>query len=86
MHFFDKTPSGDILNVTGRNMVTIDNNYPGVLTGFLECVFEILTGFILSAIITPYVLIAVFFKVILIYNMMNKYIRTSTEMRRLDQT
>jgi amino acid transporter len=84
MHFFDKTPSGDILNVTGRNMVTIDNNYPTNLTGFLECVFEILTGILLSAIITPYVLIAILINLVLIYNMMSKYIRTSTEMRRLD--
>ena len=85
MQFFDTTPSGDILNLTGRNLSTIDNYYPLVLIGFLESLFEIVTGIILFAIITPYLLIVIFINVILIYTMMKKYIRTSTEIKRLDQ-
>jgi hypothetical protein len=85
MNFFETTPSGDILSTTGKSMRIADIEYPLFVTGFIENLFEITAGLILSVIVTPYVLIAIFINGIMIYSLMDKYIRTTTQMRILDQ-
>jgi ABC-type multidrug transport system fused ATPase/permease subunit len=85
MSFFDTTPSGVILNRGTNDMEEADKNFPLRFDGFLELLFQIVSSIMLAVIVSPYVLVIIIFDGVIFYFNMKKYVKTSTELRRLAQ-
>jgi ABC-type multidrug transport system fused ATPase/permease subunit len=85
MSFFDTTPSGIILNRGTNDMEVADKDFPLRFNGFLDLLFEILASILIAVIVTPYVLIIIVIDTAIFYFNMKKYVKTSTELRRLTQ-
>lgn len=59
MHFFDKTPTGRIVNRCSKDVETIDTSIPSNIQSFLECVLKVLSTVFIVSLTTPIILAAV---------------------------
>ncbi|XP_071095599.1 multidrug resistance-associated protein 1-like [Haliotis cracherodii] len=86
MSFFDTTPIGRIVNRFSRDVETVDNNLPGVLRMWINCVFSVMGTLIVISYSTPIFLSVIIPLAILYYLVQRFYIATSRQLKRLEST
>ncbi|XP_067674526.1 multidrug resistance-associated protein 1-like [Haliotis asinina] len=86
MSFFDTTPIGRIVNRFSRDVETVDNNLPGVLRMWINCVFSVMGTLIVISYSTPIFLSVIVPLGILYYLVQRFYIATSRQLKRLEST
>lgn len=84
MSFFDTTPTGQIINLTSKDTDVIDLNLPGGLQMVLGLFFSILGTFILVVVTNIILLPLVVLAWVIVFMIMKLYLRTSTELKRLE--
>ncbi|CAI2361540.1 unnamed protein product [Moneuplotes crassus] len=82
--YFDKTPSGRILNRFSKDIDTTDYDLGDKLVWTLLILFECGATILIAAMNSPWVLIAVPFFLILLGVIMNYYMKTYRELKRLE--
>lgn len=85
MEFFDTTPSGQIVNRCSEDIEMIDQRFPLMFGMCLDFAFLIMGSFIIAGIVTPFVIVIILINFIIFFWAMKKFLRTSTELRRLSQ-
>uniref|UniRef100_A0A8C5SK09 ABC-type glutathione-S-conjugate transporter n=1 Tax=Laticauda laticaudata TaxID=8630 RepID=A0A8C5SK09_LATLA len=88
MSFFDSTPTGRIVNrfakVKTLDIFTVDETIPISLRSWMNCFFMILSTLVIICIATPYFAIITLLLGILYYFILQFYVATSRQLRRLD--
>ncbi|XP_026534013.1 canalicular multispecific organic anion transporter 1 isoform X2 [Notechis scutatus] len=84
MSFFDSTPTGRIVNRFAKDIFTVDETIPISLRSWMNCFFMILSTLVIICIATPYFAIITLFLGILYYFILQFYVATSRQLRRLD--
>lgn len=86
MSFFERTPTGRILNRFGKDTEAIDQYIPNTLLDALTCLFAIASTFTLITLVSPLALLA-FVPLAFLYLRVQKQFRaTSREVKRLEST
>jgi ATP-binding cassette, subfamily C (CFTR/MRP), member 1 len=85
MNFFDTTPIGVIINRCTSDVDQLDFNIPWMLSFFISTAFHYAGALILTAIISPSVIIFLFIALLLLAKSFMKYMRTTIELKRLVQ-
>ena len=83
MTFFDTTPSGVIINRCTDDLEATDYRLPALFSRVLNYIFTISGTLLLAILVSPLVLIVVGIDLFLFNISFRKYIRTTTELRRL---
>ncbi|XP_070609092.1 ATP-binding cassette sub-family C member 2 isoform X2 [Erythrolamprus reginae] len=84
MSFFDSTPSGRIVNRFAKDILTVDETIPISLRSWMNCFFMILSTLMIICLATPYFAITILPLGILYYFILQFYVATSRQLRRLD--
>ncbi|XP_026557029.1 canalicular multispecific organic anion transporter 1 isoform X1 [Pseudonaja textilis] len=84
MSFFDSTPTGRIMNRFAKDIFTVDETIPISLRSWMSCFFMILSTLVIICIATPYFAIITLLLGILYYFILQFYVATSRQLRRLD--
>ncbi|ETE66837.1 Canalicular multispecific organic anion transporter 1, partial [Ophiophagus hannah] len=84
MSFFDSTPTGRIVNRFAKDIFTVDETIPISLRSWMNCFFMILSTLVIICIATPYFAIITLPLGILYYFILQFYVATSRQLRRLD--
>ncbi len=66
-------------------MEVIDQSFPLMFGNTVEIGFFIMSSFILAGIVEPLVFVIIFFDLLLFWVALKKYLKASTELRRLSQ-
>lgn len=85
MEFFDTTPSGQIINRCSEDMEVMDQTFPIMFGNTVEIGSVIVCSFLFAIIVEPFVFIIIMIDVCLFKIALKKYLRSSTELRRLTQ-
>ena len=85
MKFFDTNPSGIILNRFTGDMVEVDDRVPFLLQLFLSLSLRVVVIFVVASILSPSITILVIVGGILSVYSCVKFLRTTTELKRLNQ-
>lgn len=85
IEFFETTKIGQILNVTTKDIEEIDFKIPYIFNFMIDGVFGMLGTLLIAALITPFVSLIILLSVILFIGSAQKYTRSSTEIKRLNQ-
>ncbi|XP_070802163.1 ATP-binding cassette sub-family C member 2 [Pituophis catenifer annectens] len=84
MSFFDSTPTGRIVNRFAKDIFTVDETIPISLRSWMNCFFMILSTLVIICLATPYFAIVILPLGILYYFILQFYVATSRQLRRLD--
>ncbi|XP_058043060.1 ATP-binding cassette sub-family C member 2 isoform X2 [Ahaetulla prasina] len=84
MSFFDSTPTGRIVNRFAKDIFTVDETIPISLRSWMNCFFMILSTLVIICLATPYFAIIILPLGILYYFILQFYVATSRQLRRLD--
>ncbi|XP_063163042.1 ATP-binding cassette sub-family C member 2 isoform X2 [Candoia aspera] len=84
MSFFDSTPTGRILNRFAKDIFTVDETIPMSFRSWISCFFMILSTLVIICLATPYFAIIILPLGILYYFILQFYVATSRQLRRLD--
>ncbi|KAL7990705.1 hypothetical protein Chor_014135 [Crotalus horridus] len=84
MSFFDSTPTGRIVNRFAKDIFTVDETIPISLRSWMNCFFTILSTLVIICLATPYFAIIILPLGIMYYFILQFYVATSRQLRRLD--
>ena len=84
MSYFDTTPNGQVVNYCVREFDSFDWSLPFSMIGFLDNLLGLIGSLVLAIAVTPFVIIIVIVDGLIFSVAFRKYIRTSTELKRLD--
>ncbi|KAM6442960.1 ATP-binding cassette sub-family C member 2 isoform 1-T1 [Liasis olivaceus] len=84
MSFFDSTPTGRIVNRFAKDIFTVDESIPMSFRSWMSCFFMILSTLVIICLATPYFTIVTVPLGILYYFILQFYVATSRQLRRLD--
>ncbi|MFZ9521699.1 MAG: ABC transporter transmembrane domain-containing protein, partial [Silvanigrellaceae bacterium] len=84
MEFFERTPSGRILNRFGKDTEAIDQHIPNIVMEALGCIFTIGATVIVVGIATPIALIGLLPLALVYFKIQNDFRVTSREVKRLE--
>ncbi|XP_061604278.1 multidrug resistance-associated protein 1 isoform X2 [Phyllopteryx taeniolatus] len=82
--FFERTPSGNLVNRFAKEMDTIDTVIPSILRMFLGSMFNVIGACIIILIATPYVAIIIPFLGLLYFFVQRFYVASSRQLKRLE--
>lgn len=83
MSFFDTTQSGVIMARCTKDVNTMDFEIPTSKSVFLDYAFTFFGTFLLGVLSVPYILILFVFIVLVVWKWVKKFLKTSTEVKRL---
>nr|XP_061805833.1 multidrug resistance-associated protein 1-like [Nerophis lumbriciformis] len=84
MAFFERTPSGNLVNRFAKEMDTIDTVIPSILKMFMGSLFNVIGSCIVILIATPYVAIIIPFLGLLYFFVQRFYVASSRQLKRLE--
>ncbi|XP_038135455.1 multidrug resistance-associated protein 1-like, partial [Cyprinodon tularosa] len=84
MSFFEKTPSGNLVNRFAKEMDTIDSVIPNILKMFMGSMFNVLGSCLIILFATPLVAIIIPFLGLLYFFVQRFYVATSRQLKRLE--
>ncbi|KAM6306423.1 ATP-binding cassette sub-family C member 2 [Aegotheles albertisi] len=84
MSFFDTTPTGRIVNRFAKDMFTIDETIPMSFRSWLSCFMAIISTLLMISLATPFFALIIIPLAVFYYLVLNFYISTSRQLRRLD--
>ncbi|XP_054880485.1 multidrug resistance-associated protein 1 isoform X2 [Poeciliopsis prolifica] len=84
MSFFEKTPSGNLVNRFAKEMDTIDSVIPSIIKMFMGSLFNVLGSCIIILFATPLVAIIIPFLGLLYFFVQRFYVATSRQLKRLE--
>ncbi|KAM4717797.1 multidrug resistance-associated protein 1 [Anableps anableps] len=84
MSFFEKTPSGNLVNRFAKEMDTIDSLIPSIIKMFLGSMFNVLSSCVIILFATPLVAIIIPFLGLLYFFVQRFYVASSRQLKRLE--
>ncbi|XP_014896740.1 multidrug resistance-associated protein 1 [Poecilia latipinna] len=84
MSFFEKTPSGNLVNRFAKEMDTIDSVIPSIIKMFMGSFFNVLGSCVIILFATPLVAIIIPFLGLLYFFVQRFYVATSRQLKRLE--
>nr|XP_020463909.1 multidrug resistance-associated protein 1-like [Monopterus albus] len=84
MSFFERTPSGNLVNRFSKEMDTIDSLIPSIFKMFLGSLFSVLGACVIILIATPLVAIVIPFLGLLYFFVQRFYVASSRQLKRLE--
>ncbi|KAM9392165.1 multidrug resistance-associated protein 1 isoform 2-T2 [Pholidichthys leucotaenia] len=84
MSFFERTPSGNLVNRFAKEMDTIDTVIPSIIKMFLGSMFNVVGSCIIILIATPLVAIIIPFLGLLYFFVQRFYVASSRQLKRLE--
>ncbi|XP_061829744.1 multidrug resistance-associated protein 1 [Nerophis lumbriciformis] len=84
MSFFERTPSGNLVNRFAKEIDTIDTVIPSILKMFLGSLFNVLGSSVVILIATPFVAIVIPFLGLLYFFVQRFYVASSRQLKRLE--
>ncbi|XP_040919381.1 multidrug resistance-associated protein 1 [Toxotes jaculatrix] len=84
MSFFERTPSGNLVNRFAKEMDTIDSMIPSIIKMFMGSMFNVLGSCVVILIATPLVAIIIPVLGLLYFFVQRFYVATSRQLKRLE--
>ncbi|XP_008336423.3 multidrug resistance-associated protein 1-like, partial [Cynoglossus semilaevis] len=84
MSFFERTPSGNLVNRFSKEMDTIDSMIPNIIKMFMGSMFNVMSACIVILIATPLVAIFIPFLGLLYFFVQRFYVSSSRQLKRLE--
>ncbi|KAM9843269.1 multidrug resistance-associated protein 1 [Aulostomus maculatus] len=84
MSFFERTPSGNLVNRFAKEMDTIDSVIPSIIKMFMGSFFNVLGACVVILIATPLVAIIIPFLGVLYFFVQRFYVASSRQLKRLE--
>ncbi|MEQ2170015.1 Multidrug resistance-associated protein 1 [Goodea atripinnis] len=84
MSFFEKTPSGNLVNRFAKEMDTIDSVIPSIIKMFMGSLFNVVGSCLIILFATPLVAIIIPFLGVLYFFVQRFYVATSRQLKRLE--
>ncbi|XP_051905539.1 multidrug resistance-associated protein 1 isoform X2 [Hippocampus zosterae] len=84
MAFFERTPSGNLVNRFAKEMDTIDTVIPSILKMFMGSLFNVIGSCVVILIATPLVAIVIPFLGLLYFFIQRFYVASSRQLKRLE--
>uniref|UniRef100_A0A3Q0SJL6 Multidrug resistance-associated protein 1 n=1 Tax=Amphilophus citrinellus TaxID=61819 RepID=A0A3Q0SJL6_AMPCI len=84
MSFFERTPSGNLVNRFAKEMDTIDTVIPSIIKMFLGSMFNVMGSCVIILIATPLVAIIIPFLGLLYFFVQRFYVASSRQLKRLE--
>uniref|UniRef100_A0A665WKS8 Multidrug resistance-associated protein 1 n=1 Tax=Echeneis naucrates TaxID=173247 RepID=A0A665WKS8_ECHNA len=84
MSFFERTPSGNLVNRFAKEMDTIDSVIPSIIKMFIGSMFNVLGACVVILIATPLVAIIIPFLGLLYFFVQRFYVASSRQLKRLE--
>ncbi|XP_017294825.1 multidrug resistance-associated protein 1 isoform X1 [Kryptolebias marmoratus] len=84
MSFFERTPSGNLVNRFAKEMDTIDSVIPMIIKMFLGSMFNVVGACVIILIATPLVAIIIPFLGLLYFFVQRFYVASSRQLKRLE--
>ncbi|KAJ8251178.1 hypothetical protein GJAV_G00218150 [Gymnothorax javanicus] len=84
MSFFERTPSGNLVNRFGKEMDTIDSVIPSIIKMFLGSMFNVLGSCIIILVTTPLVAVVIPPLALFYFFVQRFYVASSRQLKRLE--
>ncbi|KAM9779656.1 multidrug resistance-associated protein 1-like [Neosynchiropus ocellatus] len=84
MSFFERTPSGNLVNRFAKEIDTIDSVIPSIIKMFMGSMFNVLGSCVVILIATPLVAVVIPFLGILYFFVQRFYVASSRQLKRLE--
>uniref|UniRef100_A0A3B4X872 Multidrug resistance-associated protein 1 n=1 Tax=Seriola lalandi dorsalis TaxID=1841481 RepID=A0A3B4X872_SERLL len=84
MSFFERTPSGNLVNRFAKEMDTIDSMIPVIIKMFMGSMFNVLGACVIILVATPLVAIIIPFLGLLYFFVQRFYVASSRQLKRLE--
>ncbi|XP_051242789.1 multidrug resistance-associated protein 1 isoform X4 [Dicentrarchus labrax] len=84
MSFFERTPSGNLVNRFAKEMDTIDSVIPSIIKMFMGSMFNVMGACVIILIATPLVAIIIPFLGLIYFFVQRFYVASSRQLKRLE--
>ncbi|XP_028267253.1 multidrug resistance-associated protein 1 isoform X2 [Parambassis ranga] len=84
MSFFERTPSGNLVNRFAKEMDTIDSLIPSIIKMFMGSMFNVLGSCVIILVATPLVAVIIPFLGLLYFFVQRFYVASSRQLKRLE--